>query len=311
MKNTIFFGNGLNLVSGSCPGWSDLLARISLTKTPVPPEIPYTMQYEAMILAEETGRYNRTAKGKSGSDGKESEIRAISEGAVKEKIAAEMKDMKSNPFYERLAKLGVENYITTNYDNTLRNTFEKIGCTYERDAGERVYSLRRCCRIKKNGKPLSAIWNMHGEIDAPRTVMLGLDHYCGSVGRLDAYIKKPFEFEGKTIDSLITRLKKGKLPAAVSWADLFFTTDVHMLGFGLDYSETDLWWILDKRRRMLRSYGPQIARNKIYFYGHLTTDKEYMLAKFGVCYEKITLRNNNYQEQYTHIFSELEKRISL
>ena len=49
-----------------------------------------------------------------------------------------------------------------------------------------------------------------------------------------------------------------------SWIDLFFTTNVHIIGFGLDYSEQDIWWILNKRKRYMYENKGNI-RNKIHY----------------------------------------------
>ncbi|MCJ8326248.1 MAG: hypothetical protein MJK08_04015 [Campylobacterales bacterium] len=51
----------------------------------------------------------------------------------------------------------------------------------------------------------------------------------------------------------------------------FFNTDIHILGFGLDYSEIDLWWILNKRARLGRT---QKLKNKIFFYTKKLTYQE-------------------------------------
>ena len=34
-----------------------------------------------------------------------------------------------------------------------------------------------------------------------------------------------------------------------SWIDKFILDDVYFLGFGLDYSEIDLWWLLQRKHR--------------------------------------------------------------
>ena len=46
---------------------------------------------------------------------------------------------------------------------------------------------------------------------------------------------------------------------------LFFNSDIHIVGFGFDYSEIDLWWILNKRARMMlaNNSAKQIKNKKI------------------------------------------------
>ena len=38
----------------------------------------------------------------------------------------------------------------------------------------------------------------------------------------------------------------------VSWAELFFNSDVYIAGFGMDFSEIDVWWLLTKRARIYK-----------------------------------------------------------
>ena len=37
----------------------------------------------------------------------------------------------------------------------------------------------------------------------------------------------------------------------ISWIELFFNSDVHIVGFGFDFYEIDLWNILTKRARLI------------------------------------------------------------
>lgn len=50
-----------------------------------------------------------------------------------------------------------------------------------------------------------------------------------------------------------------------SWIDHIFMSDVYIVGLGLDYSEIDLWWLLDRRQRMLRGDGVMKQNKIVYF----------------------------------------------
>ncbi len=43
----------------------------------------------------------------------------------------------------------------------------------------------------------------------------------------------------------------GSASSGASWVDLFFTTDVHILGLGLGVVEMHLWWVLTYRARQM------------------------------------------------------------
>ena len=49
----------------------------------------------------------------------------------------------------------------------------------------------------------------------------------------------------------------------ISWIELFFNSNIYIAGLTLDYSEIDIWWLLNKRARLLNE-GIKID-NKIFF----------------------------------------------
>ena len=57
--------------------------------------------------------------------------------------------------------------------------------------------------------------------------------------------------------------------------------NLHIIGFGLDYSEQDIWFILNKRQRYIKENKIDIT-NQIYFYGCIDHNKEMLLKDFGV-----------------------------
>ena len=69
-----------------------------------------------------------------------------------------------------------------------------------------------------------------------------------------------------------------------SWVELFFNTDIHILGLSLEYSETDLWWILNKRARIMNDKKTSVhISNKIFYYStSIEPEKEGVLNSFNV-----------------------------
>lgn len=90
----------------------------------------------------------------------------------------------------------------------------------------------------------------------------------------------------------------------------FFTQDVHIVGFGLDLSEADIWWLLNYRAKTTaRSELP--VRNHIYFYDTDTSPSAYkkeMLTAFGVDYTCISM--GDYRSRYARIKSLIADRCS-
>lgn len=284
-KSAIFFGNGLNRVSPDSISWDELLNTIKGENHFDDSGLPNTMVYERICL---------------GSKMTNDEI------SIKKGIASALKEQKSNNLYRKVFELGCSDYLTTNYDYAFAMEISGEPIYH---STEEIYSLRRrrSFSVDKNIN----LWNIHGEIDHPKSIMLGLDHYCGSIGKLDAYIKGKYQLHrGKTLETV--RSMKDKIVDGdfcnTSWVDLFFSSDIHIIGLSLDFSETDLWWIINKRARI----GMEIDLiNSIYFHakeGECQSKME-LLSSFGVKINSYELVNNNYYEMYNKMLNNIHVMI--
>jgi hypothetical protein len=219
------------------------------------------------------------------------------EGNIKSEIAEQMRNISTNKYYDLVYKLGFKNYLTTNYDYSLNNKLQEMGLSSKNNSTEDIYSIRRNTSIHdKNKKEISKIWNIHGEVDRPSSIMLGLDHYCGSIGKLDAYLKGTYEFQENKISirvkSITEKIKERDFDR-YSWVEFFFNTDIHILGLSLEYSETDLWWILNKRARIMNDKKTSVhISNKIFYYStSIEPEKEGLLNSFNVNVIKTGIQN--------------------
>jgi hypothetical protein len=136
------------------------------------------------------------------------------EGNIKIDIAEQMKNIPTNNYYESVFNLSFKNYLTTNYDYSLNKKIAELGLTSRSNSSEDIYSIRRNTTILDNNKnEICKIWNIHGEVDRPASIMLGLDHYCGAIGKLDAYLKGTYEFQDNKqtvrVDSITNKIKSG------------------------------------------------------------------------------------------------------
>lgn len=297
MEHTILFGNGVNRLSANSVSWNDLLINLS-KKAGYNLNIgnkPYTMVYEELLL--------------SG---------GLSEVEIKEFIIAELKNSSLNKFYNMMRDLDLDNYLTTNYEFNLEKSFEEQMIKYKNNKQEDIYSIRTFTEIMLNDNKTPKIWHIHGDIDRIKSISLGLDHYCGTIGKMDGYFKGTYEYvlNGNKIrlDSLSKKLKGESLYDGLSWIELFFTTNVHIVGLSLDYSETDLWWLLNRRARPLNLSSGTIKNRIIYYDTELNTpkvtDKKQLLKAFNVEYVHIPIINNNWDEAYCNIFESINKDIS-
>ena len=297
MKNTILYGNGINMLSGNngSISWNDLLKKLS-AKFGVSINIgrkPYTMIYEELLL-----RSN------------------VTELDLKQSIVAELNKFKTNEFYDYMRDLNLYNYITTNYDVNLENSFNNKGYSVFNTKLETIYSIRTHIDVIKNNNS-NKIWHIHGDIDRPISISLGLDHYCGTLGKMDKYFKGSYSYNsplksGDIINiqaSLSQKIKGEEKFDNISWIELFFSTDIHIVGLSLDYSETDLWWLLNRRARTLNC-SPNNIHNKIVYYDAVqddagSNDKKELLESYNVEYRKYPVIGDNWDNAYRFIFKDI------
>ena len=170
----------------------------------------------------------------------------------------------------------IQNVMTTNYDKGI----EDIRCDFngyaidwledvKRDAGEKIYSIRRRIKLKSEKNRPLYIWKIHGDIDNLASVSLGFDHYCGTLAKIDSYIKGRYQSDSG-FSCLIPMIDKcnDKTDGSfdnISWVELFFNSNIYIAGLGLDYAEVDIWWLLNKRAR-LNKQGLPIMNKIVYLY---------------------------------------------
>lgn len=286
MPSTVFFGNGINRLSPNAVSWIDLLDEIKGDNRFTNGLLPNTMIYERIFM----GMHKVGGKQK------------VDEVIIKNTIANSLAKQDSNDVFKMLGGMRFEHYLTTNYDYA----FEKaLAIIPDRMSSEEVYSLRRKRKYQTSiGEKY--LWNIHGEIDSPKSIMLGLDHYCGSVSKLDAYVKGNYKYavDGKviSIESMEKKLTSNSF-CYTSWVDLFFSSDVHIVGFSLDYSETDIWWVLNKRARFAVD---GLIKNKIFFYvDYIDDQKRGLMESFDVNVVLIEVIDGDYESMYRKAISEM------
>ena len=254
MTTTILYGNGVNLLRGG-KTWTGILKEISQSGY-LPPIKDNTLLYEYIMLPKDQKTYLvlRDCFGRQLIDveGKQFRVCEITEEYLKEKLC---KKLLAEPswFYDELVKMNADNYLTTNYKTYLNQKYEdKHIVEFKDDSSKESILLYNHEYTIKNGKK-TCFWNIHGSVNTPSTILLGLHEYCKYVVAINDIIHKDSE----------------------SWVNLFFNTNVHIIGFGLGYEETDLWYILTTRKRRMKEKGD--VNNEIFFYA--IKDSSYDIAK--------------------------------
>ena len=240
---TLFIGNDINnLVAGN--SWKNLLEELKDFCCVGGNAIdngnkPFPLLYEEIFL--------RSLQSKH-----------LPEKKVKEFISDKFLKIKAGPIHRQIMQLGVRNIITTNYDFALEG---EVPNANNGIIDERLYSVFR--HSVQAGKK---VWHAHGDCRAPSSINLGFEHYGGQLQQIRNYVATGTNYQNKQLHKLpfIRRLEQGAVNGD-SWTELFFTDDIYIFGFSLDFVETDIWWLLTFRARQILSLRKPIA-NKIYYF---------------------------------------------
>lgn len=234
----LFVGNGINRLSEDSISWVEVLEELAWYSDM--PELmddsdhkPFTLIFEQMAL----GSTKRTEK----------QIRA--------KVAKLVGDIEPNVFHHRIMESEIKHTLTTNYDYSLEEVVGGHG-KISNLKPETKYSLFRSRKADEK-----RIWHIHGEADKDGSINLGFDQYCGQLQRVRSYatndrnyykFKSPFR-SGSEFDS------QGK-GNPYSWIDLFLRDDVHFIGYSLDDTELDVWWLITYKERLRKAKKFQVGK---------------------------------------------------
>ena len=262
INNVLFLGNGFSRsVAPQLPAWKDLFNDENSLIT------NYTILYEKKFINNCNKKEEFIKK----------ELTEKIETAIKNSIVG--KESVAEWFSKFLKRNKISDILTTNYDKGIEYILQR--CGYEmnsNNSSEKLYSIRRCKIFKNNkNKHQIKLWKIHGDIDAIKSVTLGYDQYCGSLSKLTSYIKGKYETSKMSQTSIgnVPIEDKCKNPTQKdngSWAELFFFNNIYIFGFGMDFSELDIWWLLNKRAR-IKINNPNLIQNTITYYYQSRFDK--------------------------------------
>jgi hypothetical protein len=255
-KSALLVGNGINLLRRNL-SWDALLSTIAQNMNvavSINRNKSYPLVFEE-ILFRSDGNLNDNLR------------------RLKEDIYNVFSNYNPTDFHEILMRLKVDDFLTTNYDYSLEQVFEDEFNISSGFTNEYKYSLFRYNNIL--GKK---IWHIHGELNngvqgvfryPQESIMIGYEHYGDYHRRIHEFIKPP--------GGILNGLTQDK----DSWVKRFFTHNIHIVGFGLDFSEAHLWWLLNYRARIKKEFGS--IPNKIYYhYASFNSANETYLAKFQI-----------------------------
>jgi hypothetical protein len=245
-NQALLIGNGLNDVTNHYK-WKDLLDDLTnfveITQPKRNHSKPFPLFYEEIYLS--NLRKNK-----------------YSEFKLKSLIGNKLRTFKPNEIHNRIKDLGFSEIMTTNYDYVIE---EALGFDNYENQGvvkERTYSLFRSIK-----KEMVRVWHIHGELGLPNSILLGYEQYSGQLQHIRNYVVSGTKEDYKNFQSraLISMIKDGTIDEN-SWLGLFFRQNIHIVGLSLDYTESDLWWLITFRARMKLEGRLEIKNAITYYY---------------------------------------------
>ena len=249
VNKTMLLGNGIcrgPVITDFIPSWEKILKTLSKEfSTPLK-----TLQAKPLPLVFEKIRLEML---RDGQDTK-SLLKRVSELT---KHAGSVSQLTS--IYPSLTK----NILTTNYNYALNlpPVFDGINQTkIYPNISENYYSL-----FRGRKDDLRQIWNIHGEVKNPKSILLGHAQYSKYMGQVKDYLYKGIKYS-----RVMTDLKSplsGNTPnfnfendgSIYSWVDLFLKDEIHVVGLGLDFSEIILWWLITEKMALQARFNTKVG----------------------------------------------------
>lgn len=282
MQKTLFLGNGINRLTNDGIGWNDVLNELAndvdgreLLKHK--DYVPFTLIYE-------------------GFSSKSSENSKRNITPLKKKVANLLGKMVFNPFHSQVMNLGIKHIITTNYDYSLENSISH-SFTPEYFRRESRYSVFRQVKIANTN-----IWHVHGEIEKPETITLGHEQYSGQLENLRKHLtsKRTSLFRKRH-----NRFEDSNLK--YSWGDVFLRDEIHIVGFSLDYSEIDIWWLLTFKAQYESRYKIRCGQTVFHYWSDKPKDEKDK-GKIELLKSLKVKVDDKFNINYKNIYEEFFKR---
>ncbi|WP_031551725.1 hypothetical protein [Oribacterium sp. FC2011] len=280
--NVLFLGNGMLKLSNNSTGWDDLLASISTLNNPENvKKVPYAMQPEALC----------------GTDVED----------IQRRVADNINTVSNiHPLLQELLSLPFDAILTTNYTYEIEEELSKKPFTpYARkkaftalDGNTKVNHNTFVCNIitTPDGRTIP-VFHIHGEKERKHSMVLSYYSYAKSLSLLTKY--------NKDLGNQLFECQQNKANHKCKcWLDYFLIGNIWSVGFGLDVSEFDVWWAIERKSREIADHG----FFKAYFSGKNTDGNPQKVLLSAMRYECLfySVRNKNYSAIYRKIIDDIK-----
>ena len=289
---TLFLGNGLNRTIDKSLSWSEMMLKLGAYE-PEGANIPFPIEFEQ--IAAKRG----FMIGKKGKDPNKE---------LREEIKDTISDFElpADAVHYRFASLNATHVVTTNFDRLFENCYANLDkCIRNPGSSRNILEAIYCLRDVD-------FYHAHGIDEYSNTLCLGHEHYISLVGKIQSALYPKGEEEQSIIENLI----KGQTPSLSIWPEYLFTNDVAIVGFGMDYSEIDIWWLLALRASVFSPHNKMDEyENSITLYKAYDSEEKSKspyevshsnaLEHFGV--NVVSVVKSSYKDAYYEIAEMVEK----
>ncbi len=238
IPKVLLLGNGINRAFGQ-KSWEDFLDSIALPEMSeedrrVMKKIPYPLQVVALSR-----------------DGVDEKLKGISEEIYNPVVSEEQRELL-------LATVGhsFDTILTTNYTYEIekavnpeffckpnaRSKYRNATKYYHATGTDRRMGLFRYMDASTSDRSCQ-VWHIHGEAAISESMVLGHYYYGRLLSRVQLYTLT-FQRRYRACS------RSGHAFDPCSWVDYFLLGDIYILGQGLDFSEMDLWWLINCKKRL-------------------------------------------------------------
>lgn len=198
---------------------------------------------------------------------------------------------------QKLLNTGFDTVLSTNYSLEFeKTTFPafsegKVKSSYrvttEQTNNQERFGIFQCTELPYGSHP--TLWHIHGTAIRKTSLVMGHHYY----GKLLTEVTQRAE---KTFKIYMSAQKTNSVFHPLSWIDYFLVGDVYIVGFSLDPSEMDIWWLL--------SYKKLFEDSKVFFYEpHISEEKKLLLDCYNVNAPAIPIKQKDGKEDYIEYYN--------
>ena len=286
IPKVLLLGNGMLKLGNKGTSWDDLLKKIR--NRPINPsalhnKVPYAMQPEALC--------------------------GVNVEQIQRDVANNINSLKEyHSLLKELLNLPFDAILTTNYTYEIEAVLsgkewsgkqERLKAFTALDGNVKVnHNSFICNSVTTSDGRTIPVFHIHGEAARKHSMILSYYSYANSLSRLVNYNKNVLG------NALYEHQQEQKDYQCRCWLDYFILGDVWSVGFGLDVSEFDVWWAIERKAREKAAHG----RFKAYFDGEPSgnTAQKLLLEAMDAEFKAIPVVENNYEKMYQSVISDIK-----